>query len=127
IVERVCPKGTTGKYPNCKPIVERVCPKGTVGKWPNCEKPRKCPKGTTGKYPNCQPIVEKVCPKGTVGKWPNCKRERVKCQKGYVYSRNLNTCVPVEQEVPDKPILKKAPINIVPDLLIKPDIKQDIQ
>jgi hypothetical protein len=44
-----------------------------------------------------------------------------------VYSRNLNTCVPVEQEVPDKPILKKAPINIVPDLLIKPDIKQDIQ
>jgi hypothetical protein len=143
---KTCPAGTTGKYPNCQPIVEKVCPKGTIGKWPNCEKPRKCPKGTTGKYPNCQPIVEKVCPKGTtgkypdcrpivrqvcpkgtVGKWPNCKRERVNCPDGYVYSRNLKTCMPIEQQVPEQPKLKLKPVEIIPDLLINPDIKQDIQ
>ena len=128
-----CPGGTTGKYPNCTPLVRKVCPEGTIGKWPNCEKPRekprKCPRGTTGKYPNCFPIVKQVCPEGTVGQWPNCKRERKPegCPSGYVYSRSLKTCVPVEQQVPEKPILKRAPINIAPELLLKPDIKLEIQ
>ena len=130
---RKCPQGTIGKYPNCVPIVKQVCPEGTIGKWPNCEKPRekprKCPRGTTGKYPNCFPIVKQVCPEGTVGQWPNCKRERKPegCPSGYVYSRSLKTCVPVEQQVPEKPILKRAPINIAPELLLKPDIKLEIQ
>jgi hypothetical protein len=129
IVKQVCPKGTIGKWPNCVPIVKQVCPKGTIGKWPNCEKPRKCPRGTTGRYPDCVPIIKQVCPEGTVGTWPNCKRERKReqCRKGYVYSRSLKTCIPVEQQVPEKQILKKAPINISPELLMKPDTKLEIQ
>ncbi len=63
---KVCPPGTIGKYPRCKPL---VCPPGTVGKYPRC-KPKVCPPGTIGKYPRCKP---KVCPPGTVGKYPRCK------------------------------------------------------
>jgi hypothetical protein len=73
--------------------------------------------------------MKQVCPEGTVGTWPNCKRERKReqCRKGYVYSRSLKTCIPVEQQVPEKPILKKAPIYISPELLLKPDTKLEIQ
>ena len=70
-----CPKGTVGKYPNCRKL---TCPKGTVGKYPNCRK-LTCPKGTVGKYPNCRKLT---CPKGTVGKWPNCRK--LTCPKGTV-------------------------------------------
>jgi hypothetical protein len=68
-------KGTTGKYPDCKPI---ACPKGTTAKYPDC-KPIECPKGTRGKYPDCKPIT---CPKGTTGKYPNCKPIVPSCKKG---------------------------------------------
>jgi subtilisin family serine protease len=75
---RTCSKGTTGKWPDCKPASTASCAdKGLVGKWPNCSKPdpKRCPKGTSGKWPNCIDIAKpdgKPCPKGTTGKWPNC-------------------------------------------------------
>jgi subtilisin family serine protease len=75
---RTCAKGTTGKWPDCKPASTASCAdKGLVGKWPNCSKPdpKRCPKGTSGKWPNCIDIAKpdgKPCPKGMAGKWPNC-------------------------------------------------------
>lgn len=90
---KACPRGTIGRWPNCKepPVVDRrKCPRGTVGKYPNCRKvvvdpPRTCPRGMVGRPPNCK---RKSCPRGTVGTYPNCKKPvRVsppKCPRGMV-------------------------------------------
>jgi len=81
---RECPKGTKGKWPDCKKIV-RSCPKGTSGKWPNCNKiVRSCPKGTIGKWPNCKDKPVASCAdKVLVGLWPNCRKpERRRCPSG---------------------------------------------
>jgi hypothetical protein len=45
---RQCPKGTIGKWPNCRRITvtqPRACPKGTVGQWPKCTKRANVPEG----------------------------------------------------------------------------------
>ncbi len=77
-----CPKGTTGKWPNCRDIV-RSCPKGTTGKWPNCiniAKPdgggKTCPAGLVRKGKRCIDIAKpdggKTCPAGQVRKGKVC-------------------------------------------------------
>lgn len=78
-VQRQCPPGTTGRYPNCAPIVRPRCPRGTTGTFPNCRPvvQRRCPQGTTGTFPNCRPVVQRRCPPGTTGKYPNCRQIRV--------------------------------------------------
>src|SRR5690554_1727914 len=32
----LCPPGTVGHYPVCRPAVRSACPPGTVGIYPNC-------------------------------------------------------------------------------------------
>ncbi len=72
-IRQHCPKGYTGKPPNCRQILQR-CPKGYTGKPPNCRRiQQQCPKGYTGKPPNCRKIVQR-CPKGYTGKPPNCRK-----------------------------------------------------
>lgn len=90
-------KGTTGKYPDCKPIAR---PKGTTGKYPDC-KPIECPKGTRGKYPNCKPIVPS-CKKGE--KLVNGKCVRVTgpivCGPDSVLNRRTGKCEPLAPPAP---------------------------
>ncbi len=88
-----CPWGYVGKPPHCKP---KSCPRGKVGKWPNCKDidnpPKKCPWGYVGTRPNCEP---RTCPRGKFGKWPNCKDidgPPKKCPNGF-YGRPPN-CKP---------------------------------
>ena len=77
-ITRVCPKGTVGTWPRCKPIQIRACPKGTAGTWPRCFKPqvtpRRCPPGSLGTYPNCSPVTHvpstSVRPQGQVRQRP---------------------------------------------------------
>jgi hypothetical protein len=81
---KVCPKGMTGKWPNCIRTGSRKCPAGTMGKWPDCKGiVRSCPKGTAGKWPDCKTIVQS-CPKGTSGKWPSCKTIVRYCPEGMI-------------------------------------------
>lgn len=72
---RVCPPGTVGRPPNCRPEV-RQCPPGLVGRYPNCRKleVKQCPPGTVGRYPNCRKIEVPQCPPGTIGRPPNCRK-----------------------------------------------------
>ncbi|MDS1135798.1 DUF7929 domain-containing protein [Nitratireductor indicus] len=46
-VQRECPRGTVGKFPNCRPIVRPTCPPGTVGRPPNCRKVNVAPQRVT--------------------------------------------------------------------------------
>ena len=56
-----CPRGYTGKYPDCRIIL------------PDPPKiPKKCPQGTRGLYPNCIDIVPPRCPRGMIGTPGNC-------------------------------------------------------
>lgn len=140
-VDRKCPDGTSGRYPNCKPI---ACPSGYAGKPPNCEKivivdpPRckrkscgeraawdqatcscitkTCPQGTVGTYPRCKP---KSCPDGFIGSPPNCKPKPQHCPPGtvgkYPNCRKLpTTCGPGFRGTP--PNCKKivAPPRVCP-------------
>jgi hypothetical protein len=69
----VCPAGTFGRYPNCRPgtggistsrpadVTPQVCPPGTVGRYPRCRQVAApqvnvCPPGTVGRYPRCRPV-----------------------------------------------------------------------
>lgn len=70
---RQCPRGTTGRWPKCRPVKPPKCPRGTYGRWPNCQK-RTCPRGTVGKWPVCVKVKPPKCPRGSYGRWPNCKR-----------------------------------------------------
>ena len=54
-VVKKCPDGTTGVWPNCKPIIGNTCPDGTTGVWPDCKpigEDRGCIYGRD-KYGNC--------------------------------------------------------------------------
>lgn len=87
-IDRTCPKGTVGNYPDCKPVsvppekcVRKDC--GRTAAWDSercaCV-PKRCPAGMTGTYPNCKP---KACPKGTVGTPPNCRKVPKTCGPGF--------------------------------------------
>src|SRR5262245_3909025 len=77
VIPRVCPKSTTGIWPNCTRTGSRKCPKDTTGKWPDCKRiARHCPQDTTGKWPDCKTIV-RLCRSGTIGKWPDCRDKPV--------------------------------------------------
>lgn len=90
---KACPRGTVGRWPNCRKLPladQQKCPRGTVGKYPNCRKvvvdpPRTCPRGMVGRPPNCK---RKSCPRGTVGTYPNCRKpvrvNPAKCPRGMV-------------------------------------------
>jgi hypothetical protein len=76
----ICPRGTSGTYPDCQARREQVCPSGTAGRWPNCQSTQVCPSGTVGAPPNCRAIrgrsgpIARACPAGTVGVPPVCRR-----------------------------------------------------
>lgn len=98
-VQRECPQGTTGRYPNCRPVVQERCPPGTAFVAGRCRRPevqRECPPGTTGRYPNCAPIVRPRCPQGTTGTFPNCRPTvQRRCPQGT--TGQYPNCRPVEQ------------------------------
>ncbi|MCR4269304.1 DUF11 domain-containing protein [Nitratireductor sp. ZSWI3] len=136
-VQRECPRGTTGRYPNCRPIVQQcrllpgqirtadgrcVCPRGTRLVAGACRRPevRQCPPGTTGRYPNCTPIVRPSCPRGTTGTFPNCRPiVQRRCPPGTVGTppncRKVQIQPPVNR-VPRQP-QTNVPLRVVPQLL----------
>jgi hypothetical protein len=78
-VINVCPRGTTGVYPDC---VRKTCEFPLVGTYPDCHRPvlNVCPKGTTGVYPDC---VQKTCEFPLVGTYPDCHRPIIHvCPRG---------------------------------------------
>ncbi|MGI9523160.1 MAG: hypothetical protein ACR2PG_16100, partial [Hyphomicrobiaceae bacterium] len=104
IVDQVCPIGTIGKWPKCKPVGEK-CKRNEIritsarrakmlrreGRrvrkvssrlW--CASPGKpCKRGQRYSNGKCVPIVKPVCPKGTKGKYPKCTPiVKPKCPKG---------------------------------------------
>ncbi|HSD93471.1 MAG TPA: S8 family peptidase [Methyloceanibacter sp.] len=111
VTGRKCPRGTEGKWPDCKTVGEKKCPDNTTGKWPKC-KPNStascAQKGLIGKWPNCRKPDIKRCPKGTEGIWPACvdiaKPGGKECPEGQV--RKGKKCVQVTDTAPVK---KKAP------------------
>lgn len=132
-----CPKGTTGKYPDCKditydpPVVipPKLCPPGTIGKFPNCRKiPKVCPPGTKGRYPKCVDIP-KTCPEGTVGKPPNCRKIPKVCPPGTV--GKYPNCRKVPKSCPPgmigKPpycrLIKPPKLNIKPNFIKPPRVR----
>lgn len=108
-VDRLCPRGTIGKYPdcrkpecpdgyrgtppNCTKVTPPKCPEGTVGTYPKCRQ-KECPSGYVGTPPNCKPKPQ-VCPPGTVGKFPNCRKIPTSCPSGF--KGTPPNCVKVEQ------------------------------
>jgi subtilisin family serine protease len=77
-IPRPCPKGTEGKYPDCKPKSTASCAdKGLIGKWPNCRKPdvaqpggKSCPEGQIRKGKKCVQVTEGDTGKATTSKKP---------------------------------------------------------
>jgi len=123
-IGRRCPKGTEGKWPDCKSVSEKKCPKNTTGKYPDC-KPKStascAQKGLVGKWPDCRAPETKRCPKGTSGKWPDCieiaKPGGKACPEGQV--RKGKKCVQVTEAgsgktKPPKAKAKKQPEPIPP-------------
>jgi hypothetical protein len=109
-----CPPGFDWKDGNCKRIgittpipPVRECPKGTVGKYPNCRDNVSTPRCTGGRIKvrgkcicrgsrvwNGKRCIRPQCPKGTVGKYPNC-RDKVttpRCTGGRVKVRGKCIC-----------------------------------
>ncbi|MGI9410400.1 MAG: hypothetical protein ACR2OV_10035 [Hyphomicrobiaceae bacterium] len=92
-----CPKGYTGRQPNCTPIV-KPCPRGTVKRGDKCVPiVRPCPQGTKRVGRRCVPIV-KPCPKGTKRVGRRCIPIVKPCPKGT--KRVGRRCVPVVRPCP---------------------------
>jgi len=59
---QLCPPGTAGNYPNCRPVVRSACPNGTIGVYPNCRPTLNLPPplNEQQRVPRIQPSVPEV-------------------------------------------------------------------
>jgi hypothetical protein len=109
----VCPRGTSGIYPDCQARSGQSCPSGTVGTFPNCRTARTCPSGMVGAPPNCRTIrvdraPTRVCPPGTIGVPPVCRTKQARpCPAGTVGSGGR--CLSLGSPRPQVQIRKPVP------------------
>ncbi len=87
-------------------INKKKCPKGTIGKYPNCKKPPVppgpvCPAGTTGTPPNCTPVVTCEPPRTIIDGVCKCEGDKLwagfECQCGPCPIVRNNCGQPIEQ------------------------------
>ena len=109
----VCPRGTTGIYPDCQARSGQSCPSGTVGSFPNCRNARICPSGMVGAPPNCRTIrvdrtPARFCPPGTTGVPPVCRTKLSRpCPAGMVGSGGR--CISLGSPRPQVQIRRPVP------------------
>jgi len=60
----MCPPGTVGRYPVCRPAVRSACPPGTAGVYPNCRPSLEPPPGTPRYYERLE-IAPRIYRPGT--------------------------------------------------------------
>ncbi len=117
-VDRQCPAGTKGNFPNCKPVIvtpppvdppetckPKTCDRNEVWDVGVCRcVERQCPNGMVGRYPNCKPDA---CPKGFRGSPPNCEKIVVdppQCTRkscGHNATWNADSCSCIAKQCPE--------------------------
>jgi hypothetical protein len=121
----ICPRGTSGTYPDCQARGDQVCPPGTRGRWPNCQTTQVCPSGTVGAPPNCQYLrgrsgpIARTCPPGTTGVPPVCRRVgTTPCPGGTVGSAGRCLVLQPMRPVPTirSPTLTRPPTTRAPTI-----------
>ena len=116
--QKECPRGMTGKYPDCRIIL------------PDPPKvPKRCPSGTVGNYPNCIEIPSKRCPRGMLGSNGDCywpKPPKIEIVPKIKINPEIFKPKPrpeINQRVPrtnDGPSLQKSPgLNFNPGMFKK--------
>jgi hypothetical protein len=112
-LDPICPRGTTGIYPDCQARSDQRCPSGTVGRFPNCRTADICPSGYAGAPPNCQRIPTtrspvRTCPPGTAGSPPLCRNLTSRpCPAGTVGAGGR--CVTLQPPRPQVQIRRPTP------------------